>query len=382
MDYDVVIIGAGFFGATLAERLANDAQKRVLIIDRRSHLGGNSFSEKCIKTGIEVHRYGSHIFHTKNKKVWDYVNQFTSFNRYKHQVLSQTTSKVYQFPPNLTTLMSFYPDIKGNDNRAKALLAGFSERYPNPKNLLEKGYALVGKPLFDALYAGYTEKQWGRPLDQLPASIINRIPVRTDFFQYYFDDPYQGIPIEGYGAIFRRMLADTRINTLTGTAHKKLFQGTSICDGDPLVIYTGPLDEYFNFCEGRLSWRSLRFEETIYDTADYQRIAVINHPDRDVPYTRTHEFRHYAPDQYEGLNKTVVYREYPIAPAEPKDFYYPVRGESDLVLYSKYRDRAKVLQEQTGKFFWGGRLADYKYYDMDATIAAALSLYEKLKTLS
>ena len=377
MQPDVVIVGAGFFGATLAERLANDAKKKVLVLDRRDHIGGNSYSAPDKDTGIEVHRYGSHIFHTKSRLVWDYVNRFSNFNHYKHRVFSKVSKKLYHFPANLATLTEIYPEVDFSPEKSSRLLARFKAEAENPRNLLEKGRSLVGKKLFDILYYGYTSKQWGQSLETLPASIINRIPVKTDLSVDYFDDPYQGIPVEGYGALFRKMLASPKIHVRTGTSLDDYRRESG--SSDYAVVYTGPMDDYYGYRFGRLTWRSLRFEVERYDIADYQGTSVINHPDAAVPYTRTHEFKHFCPENHSDLKKTVIYREYSIPAETAADCYYPVRAKNDLAIYEKYKALAIEKSRMDGMFFFGGRLAEYKYYDMDATIASALSLYAKIR---
>lgn len=369
-----LIVGSGFFGSTIAHCLA-DADQDVVLLDRRTHIGGNSFSSREPRTGIEIHRYGSHIFHTRNEKVWNFINQFASFNNYRHSVLTTYQDKVYHFTPNLQTLSEFYNVIGNDPQKAKLLLAEFALKYPNPRNLYEKGCALVGEKLFKALYAGYTEKQWQTPLEQLPASIINRLPLHLDHRTNYFDDPHQGIPKFGYGDLFQKMLDHPRISCILGKTYRE-FLRTNGHLKNMVTIYTGPLDEFFFYCFGKLGWRSVRFDESILNIPDFQGTSVMNYADASIPFTRIHEFKHFEPERHRALTKTVIWKEFPQTPQNANDCYYPIRSARDVALYAKYRAR---VPEDRDDFYIGGRLAEYKYYDMDATIASALSLFEKLK---
>ncbi|HWA08457.1 MAG TPA: UDP-galactopyranose mutase [Opitutaceae bacterium] len=368
-----LVVGAGFYGAVMAERIAAVLGEKVLVIDRRDHIGGNSWSEIDPESGVEIHKYGSHIFHTSNQAVWDYINRFTAFNRYRHRVLTTYRDKVYTMPINLMTVNSYYginlrPSEVGPflDKEIRSL-----NLPPNPANLEEKAMSLIGRPLYEAFIRGYTIKQWDRDPRELPASIITRLPVRNLYNDAYFDDPYQGIPLDGYAAIFKRMLDHPLIDVRLGV---DFFELRDRIPPGTRIIYTGPLDRFFDFRYGVLGWRTLRFEKEVKDTPDYQGTTVMNYADEDVPYTRIHEFKHFHPERkyVEKNPKTVLYREYSLLAGRELPPFYPISSVEDRAMLELYQqERAKHPQ-----VLFGGRLGSYKYFDMDMAIAAALKAFE------
>jgi UDP-galactopyranose mutase len=373
-QYKYIVVGAGFFGSTIAERVANDLKEKVLVIEKRDHIGGNSYSYTDSDSGIEVHKYGSHIFHTKNEKVWSYIKKFAEFNNYRHRVLSRINGKVYQFPINLDTINRvFSDDIHVSPQILENVLNKdrLGSVVQNPKNLEEKAINLIGPTLYKMFVEGYTKKQWGTSPKNLPASIINRIPVRHNYNQDYFDCPHQGIPIDGYGKIFQKMLKSKRITIKTGFDWKSI---KSKLRNNQIVIFTGPIDEFFNYKHGALNWRSLKFEQMTMDVSDYQGTSVINYPSLENEHTRVHEFKHYNPERLESFvsEKTILFKEYPNDWRPGIDPYYPVRMTGDMLLLKKYQFEADKIPN----VIFGGRLGTYKYLDMDATIALALSEYE------
>ena len=368
-----LVVGAGFYGAVIAERIANVLGEKVLVLDRRDHIGGNSWSEIDPESGVEIHKYGSHIFHTSNQAVWDYINRFTSFNRYRHRVLTTYRGKVYTMPINLMTINSYY-----GINLRPGEVGAFLEKEirslnlpANPANLEEKAMSLIGRPLYEAFIRGYTIKQWDRDPRELPASIITRLPVRNLYNDAYFDDPYQGIPLDGYAAIFQKMLKHPLIEVQLGI---DFFEMRDRIPKDTKIIYTGPLDRFFDFKHGVLGWRTLRFEKEVKDTPDFQGTTVMNYADADVPYTRIHEFKHFHPERkyVEKNRKTVLYREYSLLAGKDLPPFYPISSAEDRVMLDRYQ------QERSNhpNVLFGGRLGSYKYFDMDMAIAAALKAFD------
>jgi len=366
-----LVIGAGFFGSVIAERIANDKMEKVIVIDKRSHLGGNCYSEIDDETGIEFHKYGTHIFHTSNEKVWNYINRFTSFNGYRHQVLAVYKDKVYQMPINLETINSFY-----GINLKPFEVDGFlkseieKESFSIPDNLEQKAILSVGRSLYDAFIKGYTEKQWQKSPRLLPASIVDRLPVRKNYDENYFFDQWQGIPSHGYSDIFKRMLDNQNIYLNTKVDY------FDIADQVPdtcRIIYSGPIDRFFNYRFGKLEWRSLDFEREVVGVEDFQGTSVMNYPELSVSYIRIHEPRHLHVERAYTKDKTLIFREYPKADTGDNP-YYPVNTPENQKIFQKYADESKKVHN----VIFGGRLGEYRYYDMDQAIESALNIYENI----
>jgi len=368
-----LIVGSGFWGSVIAERIATDRNERVLVIDRRDHFGGNSASEIDCETDIEYHMYGTHIFHTSNENVWNYINKFTSFNGYRHQVLSVYGNKVYQMPINLETINSFYGISLRPfevDNFLKVEIE--REKIENPNNLEEKALSLIGRPLYEAFIKGYTKKQWQKDPKLLPASIINRLPVRKNYNENYFFDQWQGIPSGGYSEIFKRMLNNKNIELLLNT---DFFDIRSQIPESCLIIYSGPIDRFFYYKFGKLEWRTLDFEREVMDVEDYQGTSVMNYPETSIPYIRIHEPRHLHVERNYTKQKTLIFKEYPRLDAGD-DPYYPVNTHENQKMLRRYMNE----RIKSHNVIFGGRLGDYAYYDMDKVIASALKIYkEKIK---
>ena len=376
MDADLVVVGSGLFGLTIAECVASRLGKRVVIIERRTHIGGNAWSEPEPTTGIEVHRYGAHLFHTSNQKVWDYVNRFTGFTDYQHHVYTTHNGVVYPMPINLATINQFFSAAYRPDE-ARALIKEQSQELGNqePRNFVEKGISLVGRPLYEAFFMNYTAKQWQTTPENLPTSIVSRLPVRYTYNNRYFDDVYEGLPVNGYGAWFARMVDNPLITVLTDTDFfddSQEYSKKKIVSRVP-VVYTGPIDRYFDYCEGDLGWRTIDLQEEILtDTGDFQGTSVMNYADLDVPFTRIHEFRHFHPERDYPTDKTVIHREYSRFAGRDDEPYYPINTDSDRAKLAKYRELATAEPE----VIFGGRLGTYQYLDMHMAIASALMTYE------
>jgi UDP-galactopyranose mutase len=366
VNADLVIAGSGLFGLTVAERCARDLGLRVLVVERRDHIGGNAYSEIEPATGIEVHRYGAHLFHTSNERVWEYVNRFTAFTDYRHRVYSVFKGRVYPMPINLGTICAYFGRAMGPDE-ARRLIAEQAAEVADPRNLEEKAISLIGRPLYEAFIRGYTAKQWQTDPRDLPPEIITRLPVRYTFDNRYFADRYEGLPRDGYASWLERMADHPRIEIRLGTDFFDLDAAGSVP-----VVYTGPLDRYFGHREGALGWRTLDFEPEVLATGDFQGTPVMNYADEDVPYTRIHEFRHFHPERQSPPDRTVIVREYSRF-AEPGDEpYYPIDTEADRVRLARYRELARA---EKGVLF-GGRLGTYRYLDMHMAIASALTMYD------
>ena len=370
-----LVVGAGFSGSVIAERIASQLNERVVVIDSRNHPGGNSYSDSDAASGIECHRYGSHIFHTSFDKVWTYINQFTQFNHYQHKVLTTYQGHVYQMPINLKTVNDFYglnlkPFEAQQFIQEEAGKAGIS----NPRNLEEKAISLIGEKLYAAFIRGYTRKQWERDPKDLPPEIITRLPVRSNYNADYFKDPFQGIPLNGYGALFRNLLSHPKIDLRLGVDY---FEIRDRIPSSCTIIYTGMADPFFDYCYGPLEWRSLRFEWESKDLQDWQGTAVMNYADADVPYTRIHEFKHYHPEREEvfASGKTVICREYSQTYTPGKEAYYPVNNAENNRRYAQYLERAALMPN----VILAGRLGNYRYWDMDKAINNSLLLFEQIK---
>ena len=373
MTYDLIVVGSGFFGLTVAEQAASELGKRVLVVEKRNHIGGNAYSEKEPETGIEVHKYGAHLFHTSNERVWEYVNRFTSFTDYQHRVFAMHDGTAYQFPMGLGLINQFFGKYYSPDEARKLIEEQREGRDPaDATNLEERGIALIGKPLYEAFVKHYTAKQWQTDPTELPPEIISRLPVRYTFNNRYFNDKYEGLPVDGYAAWLENMadheLIDVRLDT-------DWFDIRDEFTGIP-VVYTGPLDRYFDYAEGHLGWRTLDFEQEVLDTGDFQGTSVMNYNDADVPYTRIHEFRHFHPERSEyPTGKTVIVKEYSRFATDDDEVYYPINTPEDRAKLLKYRELAAEESRKNGVLF-GGRLGTYQYLDMHMAIGAALSLFD------
>lgn len=364
--YDYLVVGAGLFGAVFAHE-AKQAGKRVLVIDRRSHVGGNTYTEDV--DGIPVHRYGAHIFHTDDEEVWNYIRQFARFNRFTNASLARYGDELYHLPFNMNTFHRMW-DVSVPDEAKAIIEEQRKEITGEPKNLEEQAISLVGRDIYEKLVKGYTEKQWGRSCDSLPAFIIRRLPVRFTYDNNYFNDRFQGIPEDGYTALAEKLLEGIEIRLNTD------FAGIRKDNPAEMTVYTGPVDAYFDHCLGRLEYRSLRFEtKMLRDTANYQGNAVVNYTEAKVPYTRIIEHKHFAWGRTDVLDLpyTVITYEYPKQGQEGDEPYYPVNDARNNELYLRYR----ALAEKEGNVLFGGRLGTYRYLDMDDTIRLALDAARK-----
>jgi UDP-galactopyranose mutase len=368
--HDLVVVGSGFFGLTVAERVADGLGRRVLVLDRREHLGGNAWSELEPTTGIEVHRYGAHLFHTSNERVWSYVNRFTTFTGYQHRVFSVFKDRVYPMPINLATICEYFGRHL-SPAQARQLVHEQADDGVSgePANLEEKAISLIGRPLYEAFVRGYTAKQWQTDPRDLGADIIARLPVRYTFDNRYFNDTYEGLPTDGYAAWLTRMAAHERIDVELGVDYFDV--RSELPPGVP-VVYTGPLDRYFDYRHGALAWRTLDFEQEVLPVGDFQGTPVMNYADEDVPWTRIHEFRHFHPERSYPDDRTVVVREYSRSAGVGDEPYYPVNAASDRERLDRYRELARAEPD----VYFGGRLGTYKYLDMHMAIASALTLVD------
>ncbi|MBL3681057.1 UDP-galactopyranose mutase [Leucobacter aridicollis] len=370
---DLLVVGSGFFGLTIAERAAS-AGKKVVVIDRRNHIGGNAYSEAEPETGIEVHRYGAHLFHTSNETVWEYVNRFTEFTSYQHKVYSNFKGEVYPLPINLGTINQFFRAAYSPDE-ARALIAEQAGEFDtkSAQNLEEKGISLIGRPLYEAFIRDYTSKQWQTPTTELPAEVISRLPVRYNYDNRYFSDTHEGLPVNGYTAWLEKMAdhpnIEVRLNTDFFDESQPLNKAAVL--GKVPVVYTGPVDRYFDYSEGELGWRTLDFEQEVLPVGDFQGTSVMNYAGADVPYTRIHEFRHFHPERDYPTDKTVIMHEYSRFAKREDEPYYPVNTPEDRERLLKYRE----LTDSEPQVFFGGRLGTYQYLDMHMAIGSALSMW-------
>ena len=370
MIYDYLIVGAGLFGSVIAERIANELGRKVLIIDKRPHIGGNCYSLPDEETGIEYHQYGTHIFHTSSAKVWQYITRFTDFNGYHHQVLTTYRNRVYQMPINLETINDYY-NLNLTPQEAREFIAKeiAKENYPKPANLEEVAVSSIGRPLYEAFIKGYTIKQWNKDPKELPATIISRLPIRYNYCEDYFvDSRWQGIPLEGYTKIFERLHASENIHLELNCDY---FENRDSFKAKGKIIFTGPIDRYFDYEYGNLEWRSLEFEKKVFEFEDFQGTSVMNNADTDCPYTRSHEYRHLHPERDYTKDKTLVFYENSVR--NDNEPYYPVNTIQNEEILAKY----KHLGQKEKNLVLGGRLGDYAYYDMDKTILAALKCFEE-----
>lgn len=373
ISMDLLIIGSGFFGLTIAERAA-DSGLHVAVVEKRSHIGGNAYSERDPETGIEVHKYGAHLFHTSNETVWEYVNRFTTFTKYQHKVYSVHNGEVFPLPINLGTINQFFRRAYG-PSEARALVASQASEFSveDAKNLEERAIALIGRPLYEAFIRDYTAKQWQTPPTELPAAVISRLPVRYTYDNRYFNDKYEGLPTDGYTAWLEHMienpLIDVHLNTDFFDESQPLNKRAMV--GRVPIVYTGPLDRYFDNSAGDLSWRTLDFEREVLPIGDFQGTSVMNYADLDVPFTRIHEFRHFHPERNYRADKTIIMREYSRFANATDEPYYPVNTPEDREKLLHYR----ALEENEPNVFFGGRLGTYQYLDMHMAIGSALSMW-------
>lgn len=362
MKYDYLIVGSGIYGAVCAHELSNDGCK-VLVVEKRNHIAGNSYTEKV--EGINVHKYGPHIFHTNIDRVWEYVNQFANFNNFVNRPKANYKGEIYSLPFNMYTFEKMWGIKTGEEAKAIIENQRAEAKIGEPKNLEEQAISLVGKDIYEKLVKGYTEKQWGRDCKELPPSIIKRLPVRFEYNDNYFDAKYQGIPIGGYTGMIEKMLSgsDVMLNT------------DYLSDRDNLdkladkVIYTGSIDAFFDYSEGHLEYRTVRFENEVLNQKDYQGNAVINYTDRQTPYTRIIEHKHF---EFGNQEKTVISKEFSMNYTEGCEPYYPINDNKNTECYQKY----KSLSEKQNRVIFGGRLGEYKYYNMDDVIESALNMLE------
>jgi UDP-galactopyranose mutase len=375
VNADLLVVGSGFFGLTVAERAANELGLKVLVIDRRPHIGGNAYSAAEPETGIEVHQYGAHLFHTSNKTVWEYVNRFTRFTDYQHRVFTNFAGEVYPLPINLGTINQFFRSAYAPDE-ARALIAEQASEYStkDAANLEEKGISLIGRPLYEAFIRDYTAKQWQTDPTRLPAEVISRLPVRYTYNSRYFSDDFEGLPVDGYTAWLERMADHPNIEVLLETDFFDSSHGASRASavGSVPIVYTGAIDRYFDYAEGELGWRTLDFEQEVLNVGDFQGTPVMNYADAAVPYTRIHEFRHFHPERdWYPNDKTVIMREFSRFATRDDEPYYPVNTGEDRAGLLKYRE----LEAGEANVFFGGRLGTYQYLDMHMAIGSALSMF-------
>lgn len=360
MKYDYLIVGTGLFGSIFAYE-AKKRGKKCLIIDKRNHVGGNIYTEKI--EDINVHKYGAHIFHTSNKEIWEYINQFSEFNRYTNSPVAKYKDEVYNLPFNMNTFNKLWGVFTPEEAKQKIQEELQEVNIDEPKNLEQQAIKLVGKTIYEKLVKGYTEKQWGMRATELPSFIIKRLPVRFTYDNNYFNDKYQGIPEGGYTKIIEKMLdgIETKLN-YNYFDHKEELENIS-----EKIIFTGAIDEYYDYCFGELEYRSVRFETEVLDIDNYQGNAVVNYTEYEVPYTRIIEHKHF---EYGMQPKTVISREYSDTWNREKEPYYPINNDKNNALYAKYKE----LADNDDKVIFGGRLGQYKYYDMDKVIAEALNI--------
>ena len=363
MKYDYLVVGAGPFGATFAYE-ANKKGKKVLVIDKRNHVGGNMYCENI--ENINVHKYGAHIFHTSNKKVWDYVNQFCTFNNYINSPIANYKGEIYNLPFNMNTFNKLWGVITPNEAKAKIADQIQKSGITEPKNLEEQAISLVGKDIYEKLIKGYTEKQWGRSASELPAFIIKRLPVRYTYDNNYFNDRYQGIPEGGYNVIFDKLLKGIDVELNVDFFEKK----EELLEKANKVVFTGMIDQYFDYKYGVLEYRSLKFENEILDTENYQGNAVVNYNEKEIPFTRIIEHKHF---EFGTQSKTVITREYPAEWKQGDEPYYPVNNDKNAEIFEKYKE----LADKEENVIFGGRLANYKYYDMHHVFEIVLEVIEE-----
>lgn len=361
--YDYLIVGAGLYGSIFAHEAIKKG-KKCLVIDKRTHVGGNIYTEEI--EGINMHKYGAHIFHTSNKKVWEYINQFVEFNNYVNSPIAIYKREIYNLPFNMNTFNKLWGVMTPEEARNKIEEQKIKYELLNPKNLEEQAISLIGKDIYEKLIKGYTEKQWGRSAKELPAFIIKRIPVRFTYDNNYFNDRYQGIPIGGYTKIIEKLLEGVEVRLNCNFIDKRK-EYEKIAEK---IVFTGMIDEYYNYCFGKLEYRTLKFETEILNVENYQGNAVVNYTEKEIPYTRIIEHKHF---EFGKQEKTIITKEYPKEWKNEDEPYYPVNDEKNNKLYKKYKE----LVKNDERVIIGGRLGEYRYYDMDRIIELALNIVEK-----
>lgn len=361
--YDYLIVGAGIFGSIFAYE-ASKKGKKCLVIDKRNHIGGNVYCEN--KEGINVHKYGAHIFHTSNKEVWDYVNNFAEFNRYTNSPVANYKGELYNLPFNMNTFYGLWKVKTPEEAKAKIEEQVREANIMEPKNLEEQAIKLVGKDIYEKLIKGYTEKQWGKKATELPSFIIKRLPVRFTFDNNYFNDMYQGIPMGGYNTIIEKLLKGVEVKLSTDFFENR-DELTAMADK---IVFTGMIDEFYDYKFGTLEYRSLRFEHEVLDIENYQGSAVVNYTEYEIPYTRIIEHKHF---EYGTGEKTIITKEYPATWAKGDEPYYPINNDKNNDIYMKYKE----LADKESNIIFGGRLAEYKYYDMHNVIEKALKVVKE-----
>ena len=370
----LLVVGCGFYGAVVAERVASQLDLPVTIIDRRNHIGGNSWSEVDPETGVEYHKYGSHIFHTSNEKVWAYIGNFTGFNEYRHTVLTTYKNEVYTMPINLGSINQYFRKAMSPEDARKFIANEIAkENITDPANLEEKAISLIGRGLYEAFFRGYTIKQWEKDPTELSPDIITRLPVRYNYNHRYFVDKFEGIPLDGYGKLFERLVDHKNITVKLNTDFADI---KGEVNADTLVLYTGAIDEFFDYSLGALEWRTVDFTAERFDYPDYQGTTVMNYAEETVPFTRIHEFKHYHPER-QDTGKTLIFKEFSRFAKAGDEPYYPVFTERNKQLYDQY---IAMAAEKAPNVVFGGRLGLYKYLDMDDTVEAALEAFEKIKS--
>lgn len=372
-NFDLVVVGSGLFGSVIAEQASRDGYT-VAVIEARDHIGGNCYTYDDQETGVNVHKYGPHIFHTDNKLIWDYIGQFTEFNNYQHVVKSKYQNEVYSVPINLDTINKFFK-VSLNPAQAKDLIKSKKLSIENPANFEEQAKTIMGEELYNVFFYGYTIKQWEIDPKELPASVARRLPLHYNYKTSYYtnNDKYQGIPVNGYTPIFEKMLNHPNIELMLNVTWESVKEKFS---ADQLLVYTGPIDRYYDYCYGELNWRTLDFKYRVEEMEDYQGVAVVNYPEINTPYTREIEHKHFNPERKTIPNKTVISQEFSRKATQQDIPYYPVKTANDIEKYNNYR----TLADQEKNVIIGGRLGEYMYYDMHQVIGAALSCYNhKLK---
>jgi UDP-galactopyranose mutase len=367
---DLLVVGSGFYGLTIAQQAADRLGLKVKVLERRNHIGGNAYSEFDPETGIEVHKYGSHLFHTSNERVWEYVNRFTAFNDYKHLVWAKHDGELYPMPINLDTINKFF-DKNFNSEEAQEFIQRqlHADDASLASNLEERAIALIGQPLYEAFIKGYTEKQWQTDPKLLPVDVINRLPMRFTTEHRYFNDTHEGLPLGGYTGWLENMADHPNIEIVL---NQDFFDLKSDLVGQVPIVYTGPIDRYFDYQFGELGWRTLDFESEILETGNFQNTSVVNYSDIDVEFTRIHEYRHLHPERDYQNEKTIISREYSRFALRDDEPYYPVNTENDRKKLLQYRE----LMENEKNVWFGGRLGTYQYLDMHMAIASALTSFD------